>query len=348
MDFPIAPAINKAISKRIEHPIYGYTEYSKEYYNAIKRWMKKSHSWDIDTSAIFPINSIVTGLNMAVSTLTNESDGIIIQPPIYSPFYSAITNQNRKVLENELELINGKYEINFEDFENKAKEAKLFLFCSPHNPIGKVYREDELQRLVDICVKYGVLIISDEVHSDLVYKVSHTPIASLPNARDITITLNSPSKSFNIMGICTAYAIIENRELSDKFYKPFKIYSLIHPNIFAILATTIAYTQCDDWLDELKEYLYANLEYIRDRLRDIPKIKAIYMDATFLVWLDCSGLNLSDEELEQFFIHELKLGLNRGVGFGQGGKGFMRLNFAIPRLKLVEVMDRFYIISNSG
>ncbi len=344
MDFPVSPVIQKSLLKRIEHPIYGYTDYYDEYYSSIERWMKKSHNWKIEREWILPINSVVTGLNFAVEVFTKKGDGVIIQPPIYAPFYSAVINHGREVLANELMLVDGEYQIDFEDFEVKAKRAKLFLFCSPHNPTGRVWSEDELRKLVDICKKNGVIIISDEVHADLVYEATHIPIATLD--KDIVITLNSPAKSFNIMGIVSAYAVIENETLREKFHEPFKYYSLLHPNLLGLTATIAAYRESDEWLEALKNYLKENLDYIQKRLIAMPKIKAMPTEATFLLWLDCRGLGLLDEDLENFFIKEIRLGLNSGVSFGKGGEGFMRLNFAVPREKLVKVMDRLDMISS--
>jgi cystathionine beta-lyase len=340
MDLPSSFAIQEALINRVKHPIYGYTGYHDEYFASIQRWMQKAHNWKIEKESIAPINAIVTGLNLAVEALTKKGDGVIIQPPIYPPFYEAVKRGKRTLLENELKLINGKYEIDFEDFEKKAQDAKLFLFCSPHNPTGRVWRREELERLVQICVKNSVLIISDEVHADLVFGGEFIPIATLQDAKDITITLNAPSKTFNVAGIVNAYAIVENSSLKRQFYEIFKRYSLTEPTPISLCTTVFAYTKSDKWLEELLVYLRENLEYLHTRLTQIPKIKAMHLEATFLLWLDCRELGLSDKELEQFFITKAKLGLNTGVSFGKGGKGFMRLNFAVSRSVLKEAMDR--------
>ncbi len=344
MDLPSSKAIQEALQNRVKHPIYGYTGYYDAYFDVIIKWMKKAHKWQIQKESIAPINAIVTGLNLAVEALTKEGDGVIIQPPIYPPFYTAVQKQKRTLLENELKLVDDKYEIDFEDFEKKAKEAKLFLFCSPHNPTGRVWNKKELEKIALICKENGVIIISDEVHADLVYKGSkHIPIATLSDARDITITLNAPSKTFNIAGIVSAYAIVQNCSLRRKFYEIFRRYSLTQPTPISLCSTVAAYNQSDEWLKDILLYLKENLEYVKSQLKSMPHIKAMPIESTFLLWLDCKSLNLSDKQLEEFFIKEAKLGLNAGVSFGSGGEGFMRLNFATPRVILEKAMEQLKV-----
>ena len=340
MDFPSSPAIQEAIINRVKHPIYGYTRYYDEYFASILKWMQKAHNWKIQKEWIAPINAIVTGLNLAVEALTKKGDGVIIQPPIYPPFYEAVKRQKRTLLENELKLVDGRYEIDFEDFEKKAKLAKLFLFCSPHNPTSRLWSKKELEKLAQICKQNGVIIVSDEVHADLVLDGEFIPMATLQSAKNITITLNAPSKTFNIAGVVSAYAIVENSSLKRKFYEIFQRYSLTEPSPISLLATVASYTKSDEWLEELLIYLRGNLEYLHTRLSKIPKIKAMPLEATFLLWLDCKELGFTDKKLEQFFIKDAKLGLNTGVSFGKGGEGFMRLNFATSRLVLKDAMDK--------
>ncbi len=341
MDLPSSQAIQSALIKRVKHPIYGYTVYYDTYYESIIRWMNKSHTWKIQREWIAPISSIVTGLHLAVEVFTKKGEGVIIQPPIYPPFYRAVKNHKRKLLENELKLLNGRYEIDFDDFEKKAKEAKIFLFCSPHNPTGRVWSKIELERLVYICKKNNVIIISDEVHADLVYGGNqHIPIATLKDAKDITITLNAPSKTFNVAGIVSAYAIVENSSLRRRFHEIFKRYSLSEPTPISLSATVAAYEQSDVWLEELLVYLKGNLDFIKRRLGNIPNIKAMPTESTFLIWLDCHAVNLDDKELQDFFVKKAKLGLNPGFTFGKGGEGFMRLNFATSMETLEMAMDQ--------
>ncbi len=335
MDFASSRAIQSAISQRVKHPIYGYTTFHDSYFASIKYWMNKQHQWKISNKEIIPINGIVPALNLAVEQFTQKGDHVLIQTPIYPPFMSAVKHQGRKIVENQLQLVNGRYEIDFVDFREKAKKAKLFLFCSPHNPTGRVWQRDELEEIIKICHENKVTIISDEVHSDLVYReYKHTPIATIQKARDITITLNAPSKTFNVAGVVNAYAIVQNSSLKRKFESIFTRYALINPNPFSIEVTIAAYRQSKLWLDQLQTYLEENLNYLLYELKETPKIKPIKGESTFLLWLDCRELDMSDNRLSTWFINEAKLGLNSGISFGNGGSGFMRINFALPRMIL--------------
>ncbi len=341
MDLPVSPAIQSALLERFSHPIYGYTHYHEGYFDAIKGWMQKQHGWQVHREWIVPINAIVTALNLSVEALSKKGDGVIIQPPIYPPFYGTIKKQKRKLLENELLLQNGRYEIDFADFEAKAKEAKLFLFCSPHNPTGRVWERHELEQIARICKENGVIIISDEVHADLCYAPHrHIPIASIPDAENITVTLNAPSKTFNVAGIATAYAIVLNSSLRRRFFEIFQRYSLVEPSLVSQCATIAAYTRSDLWLSELKRYLEENLTYLYEAFAKMPKIKPLAMESTFLLWLDCREMGMEDEVLAKWFVEEAGLGLNPGYTFDKGGSGFMRLNYAVSRKVLQEAMDK--------
>ena len=339
MDLPTSPQIQHALQERIAHPIYGYTHYHAGYFDAIRGWMAKQHAWAVEREWIAPINAIVTGLNLAVEVLSERGEGVLIQPPIYPPFYGAVRKQKRRLLENVLQLRDGRYEIDFDDFEAKAREAKLFLFCSPHNPTGRVWERWELERMAQICRAHGVTILSDEVHADLTQASHrHIPIASLPDAADITITLNAPSKTFNIAGIVTAYAIVPNSSLRRRYHEIFRRYSLDAPSLISQTATIAAYTRSEAWLAALKGYLADNLAYLYERFAEMPKIVPIRMEATFLLWLDCRGMGMDDAALQRWFADEAGLGLNPGSSFGRGGEGFMRLNFALPRAQLEAAM----------
>ncbi len=341
MDLPVSPQIRQALIARMQHPIYGYTRYHEGYFEAIRGWMQKQHAWPVEREWLFPVNAIVTALNLSVEALTEEGDGVLIQPPIYPPFYSAVKRQKRKLFENRLLLKEGRYRIDFDDFRAKAREAKLFLFCSPHNPTGRVWEHEELAQIARICREEGVTIVSDEVHADLTHAGHrHIPIASLPDAEAITITLNAPSKTFNIAGIVTAYAIVADDLLRRRFLEIFRRYSLAEASLISQTATIAAYEESETWLAELKIYLHDNLIYLTRRLAEMPKIKPLQMEATFLLWLDCRELGMRPEALHRWFIDAAGLGLNPGYSFGSGGEGFMRLNFAHPRLQLEKAMDR--------
>ncbi len=343
MDFPVSDAIQKALRDRLEHPIYGYTLYSDAYFDSIRNWMKKSHNFDVDREWIVPICSIVTALNLSVLAFTKEKDKVLIQPPVYPPFFSAVKREKRTLLVNELILSNGRYEIDFEDFEKRAKEAKLFLFCSPQNPTGRVWQREELERVASICKKNGIIIISDEVHADLTYENNfHIPIATVKDAADITVTLNAPSKSFNIAGIVRAYAVIKNDSLRRKFFEIFKRLNLSEASLISQSATIAAYNDSDIWLKRLKEYLKTNLDYLHERFKSMKKIKPLKTESTFLLWLDCRDLGMDPKELHNWFINEANLGLNPGFSFSSSCGGFMRLNFAVPKIVLEEAMNNLH------
>ncbi len=341
MDLPVPEPIQEALIARLRHPIYGYTRYHEGYFEAIRGWMRRQHGWEVVREWIVPVHAIVTALNLAVEALTRKGEGVLIQPPIYPPFYGAVKKQKRRLLEKVLRLQEGHYCIDFDDFRAKAREAKLFLFCSPHNPTGRVWRKEELEEIISICREEGVIIVSDEVHADLCHPGHyHIPIASLPGAEEITITLNAPSKTFNIAGIVTAYAIVPNSSLRRRFFEIFMRYALAEASLISQTATIAAYNESDTWLAELKAYLGANLDYLYERLHTMPKIKPLEMEATFLLWCDCRELGMAPEALHRWCIDEAGLGLNPGYAFGSGGEGFMRLNFAVPRAILVQAMDR--------
>jgi len=326
MDIAAPKVIVEAIQKRAQHPIYGYTIYPKEYFGSIVLWMKKRYGLLIQESWVVPANGVVTSINFAIEAYSNIDDSIIVQTPIYPPFMSSVKNHRRKLLENKLLYIDGKYHIDFEDFEEKAKEAKLFLLSSPHNPTGRAWSKEELTNLMEICKKYGVVVVSDEIHADLVYKGHNISFASL--GYDRSVVLNSPSKTFNIAGLKTSYAIIPNKKLRFAYQAVQKNAGIESGNPFGIEALIAAYNEGDLWLEELKSHLRGNIDLIKNSLKAnrIP-IKPIDTEATFLMWLDCKELFGTHKQIIDFFYKEAKLGLSDGILFGNGGEGFMRLNF---------------------
>ncbi len=341
MDLPSPECITNALKRRAGHPIYGYTIYPERFFEAICGWMKSMHGWNIEKNSIVPVPGVVPALNFLVNAFSRPQDGIIIQPPVYHPFFRLGKNHNRRLLENRLLLENGRYKIDFDDFYTKAKEAKLFILCSPHNPVGRVWEREELEKMVEICLSENLLIISDEIHADIVFAPNrHIPTALISReAADITITLNAPSKSFNIAGLNTAYAIVENETKKRRFETELERYDLTMGNLFGIEALIWAYEEGEDWIKKLLKHLKGNIEYVKSFLDEASSsVHPLNPEATYLMWLDCRGLGMDDRELTDFFVKKAKLGLNSGISFGTGGSGFMRLNIGCSRKKLERAM----------
>ena len=339
MDLASPTDVRDAIIKRAKHPIYGYTIYPDAYYEAILSWMQKRFGWQIEREWIVPAYGVVPSINFSIEALTEPGDGVIVQTPIYPPFISSVHKHRRKFLENRLLYGDGEYCIDFDDFEAKAKEAKLFLLCSPHNPTGRVWDREELDRLIAICRRYDVKIVSDEIHADMVYEKTHHIMASL--APECTILLNAPSKTFNIAGLNTSFAIIPDKRLRSAYHSEQRKSGLGDGNPFGIEALIAAYSFADEWLEELKNYLKNNINFVTEfiayhKLAIIP----VKTEATFLVWLDCHGLEFDDKKLQAFFTKEAKLGLNSGSSFGEAGSGFMRLNIGTSHEVLEKAMSR--------
>jgi len=343
MDLPSPPCVTETLVKRAEHPVYGYTVYPVRFFDAIAHWMEHRNGWSVPNEAVLPVPGVVPALNFLVTALTGPGDAVLIQPPVYHPFFRLGKHHGRRLLENPLLYEKGSYRIDFDDFRAKAKETKLFVLCSPHNPVGRVWKREELEKMAAVCLEEECLIVSDEVHADIVYPPNrHIPTASLsPEISDITITLNAPSKTFNIAGLNTAYAVIENDSIRRRFETELKRYDLTMGNLFGIEALMASYECGEPWLRELLAYLQGNIRFVTEYLAErIPQIRPVAPEATYLMWLDCSGLGMDDDTLERFFVEKAKLGLNTGISFGEGGSGFMRLNVGCPRATLEEAMRR--------
>jgi cysteine-S-conjugate beta-lyase len=343
MDFETPVFIREAIIKRAKHPIYGYSFREDSYYKSIVEWVKKRHEWTIDTDWIIYSPGVVPALNLSTIVYTNEGDGIIVQPPVYFPFFSAVTDNKRLQLTNQLVLKDGRYYIDFEDFELKTKKASMCLISSPHNPVGRVWTKEELLRLGEICIRNNVIIISDEVHCDLVlpgYK--HIPIASLSKEiSDITVTCIAPSKTFNLAGLSTSSVIISNKVLRDKFEDMVNRYHLSFGNLFGTIASEAGYTKGARWVDEVNVYINRNYKYVEQALLEAgSKIKLIKPEATYLAWLDFRDTGYNDEQIKEILINTALLGLSDGPSFGDGGQGFQRMNLATPNLLVKEAMGR--------
>lgn len=341
MDLVSPECVQDALQKRAKHPLYGYTVYPPAYFEAIISWMQKRFDLAIEKEWIVPCYGVVPSLNFAISAYSDEGEGILVQTPLYPPFVSSVKHQKRVVLDNTLVYKDGGYQIDFEDFESKAKRAKLFLLCSPHNPTTRAWELSELERMIDICLLNDVLIISDEIHADIVYDKMHHSIASFEKMKQHCVVLNAPSKTFNVAGLNTSYAIIPNTKLRLHYVNEQDKSGITNGNPFGIEALIAAYNGGDAWLDALKEHLRENIAYVNAFLeKEALLIIPVKTEATFLIWLDCRALGVSQEALVHFFVHEAKLGLNNGTDFGKIAQGFMRLNVGTSLEVLQEAMQR--------
>ena len=349
MDLASPLCVQETLQKRASHPLYGYTIYPDSYYESIRNWMNERFSWDVPKEWIVPCYGVVPSLNFIISAFSQEGDGVIVQTPIYPPFVSSVKHKKRKVLDNTLVYENGSYHIDFQDFEKKAKEAKLFLLCSPHNPTGRAWSLEELEKIIDICVENDVLIISDEIHADIVYEKRHHCIGSFEKIKHRCIVLNAPSKTFNIAGLNTSFAIIPDTKVRQAYTLEQNRSGITNGNPFGIEALISAYTKGAPWLEQLKSHLLSNITYVKIFLQknDIP-IDVVPTEATFLMWFDCKGMGMAHEELVDFFIYKAKLGLNDGLSFGTAGEGFMRLNVGTSKEVLKEAMERLLHAYKAG
>lgn len=341
MDIASPLCVQERLQKRAAHPIYGYTVYPEAYYTAIENWMQKRFDWHIEKDWIVPCYGVVPSINFAITAYTKEDDAIIIQTPLYPPFANSVKHKHRKILDNRLLYEDGKYRIDLDDFEEKAKEAKLFLLCSPHNPTGRAWSKEELEQMIDICLAHEVLIVSDEIHADIVYDQVHHSVGSFEKMEKRCVILNAPSKTFNIAGLNTSYAIIPDETLRQRYSIEQNRSGITNGNPFGIEALIASYDNGAEWLDALKAHLASNIDYVKQFLKahDLP-FDTVPTEATFLMWLDCRKLGYSHEELIDFFVNKAKLGLNDGESFGVSGQGFMRLNVGTSKEILEMAMKR--------
>ncbi len=344
MDFEASSAITKALQKRISHPIYGYMYCSDEYYKSIVGWMQRRHDWKVEKEWIVFTPGVVPALSYAIRALTELDDNVMIQSPVYHPFYHTVEYNGRKVITNPLIYKDGKYFMDFEDLESKIdSRTRLLLLCSPHNPVGRVWTKEELKKLGEICLKHNIIIISDEIHFDLVYKgYEHTVFAKISSKiSENCIICTAPSKSFNLAGLQISNIIIPNDEIRKKYKNELKKDHIVRPNIFGQGALIAAYDESEDWLDYLMNYLEGNKDFfIKFIEKRIPKLKVVKPEATYLLWIDCSDLGMNSEELRNFFLNKCRLALNNGEMFGKEGRLFQRFNIACPRSTLKEALIR--------
>lgn len=335
MDFQSPLPVIQALTKQVEHGVYGYTIRPDSYFEAIIDWMQRRHHWSIDREWIAHTPGILPAIAVIINSFTQPGDKIIIQPPVYHPFSRIIKSLGRQAVNNPLKLENGRYTMDFADLEAKIDSSvKILVLCNPHNPVGRVWSREELEMLGHICMKNKILVISDEIHCDLVYKGhTHEPFASISKEfADHSFTCIAPSKTFNIAGLQTSSIIIPNDRLRDVCNESINSLSIGSPNVFGMIATEIAYRSGEEWLEQVIDYLQGNLDFtVRYFHENIPQMKVIQPEGTYLVWLDCRELGLAIDELDTFMLTKARVAMNEGYSFGEGGAGFMRMNIACPR-----------------
>ena len=343
MDFKSPPAVADAIIERAKHGIFGYTGPSQEYYDSIMNWVDRHHSWKVQQEWLTFIPGIVKGIAFVIDCFTSRDHQVIIQPPVYHPFRIIPTLHHRIVKDNPLKLEAGQYRMDTEGLKGLIEPAsKVLILCNPHNPGGRVWTRQELIDIAEICYDHKILVISDEIHSDLAFSPNkHIPFASVSEkAAQNSITFMAPSKTFNIAGIVSSYSIIPNKELRNKFNSYLESSELDEGHIFAYLAAQTAYENGDEWLTQAKDYIWKNITFVDEYLKvNIPQIKAMIPEASFLIWLDCTQLNLSQKDLVSLFVDDAKLALNDGTMFGHGGEGHMRMNVGTPLANIQKALD---------
>ncbi|MEK4759984.1 MalY/PatB family protein [Viridibacillus sp. FSL E2-0187] len=335
MDFRVPDEVVKVIQSQAEHGIFGYTTKKDSYYTAVIDWMRNRHNWTIEKEWICHTPGVVSALSLAVQAFSEPNDKIIVQPPIYYPFMKVIENHNRQIVYNPLIFKDDRYYMDFEDLISKIDSSvKMILICNPHNPGGRVWTKSELEQLGKICTEHNILVVSDEIHADLLFKpAEHTPFAAISKEfANNSIICTAPSKTFNLAGLQTSNIIIPNDTLREKFITETGKYAIGNSNSFGAIATEAAYNYGEQWLDEVLDYVEENLHFITSYFEtNLPILKVLPLEATYLAWIDCRELGLSTEELEKLFLSKAKVALNQGHVFGPGGEGFVRMNLACSR-----------------
>ncbi len=343
MDFATPDFIVEALKKRCEHPVFGYTFDDDEYYESIQTWLDYKYHWKTEREWISYIPGIVKGIGLAVQCFTQPGDKVIIQPPVYHPFRLVPTRMGREVVYNPLKLEDGVCKMDFEQLESLIdKDCKMLILSNPHNPGGVVWEKEALVKLAQICSAHGILVISDEIHAEMTYpQFRHHPFATVSEeAAACSVTFMAPSKTFNIAGIVSSYALVPDSRIREKFYSFLEAGELNAGTIFAFTATKAAYTYGAEWLQQMRSYVIENVNFVDEYLKkNIPQIKVYRPQASFLVWLDCRELKLTQPELVQLFEDKAGLALNDGTMFGKEGEGFMRLNIGCPRSILNQALE---------
>ncbi len=345
MDFRVSSYIQEAVVRQAEHGIYGYSESKEDYFEAVQKWMKIHHNWDVEESWLVKTPGIVFAAAMAIKAFTEKGDSILIQQPVYYPFGALIRGNGRKIADNTLLLDkNGKYRIDIDGFEKLIKDnnVRLFILCNPHNPTGRVFTAEELTQMGDICLKYGVTVFSDEIHFDFVHKGKHNVFASVKDEyKDISIVCTSPSKTFNIAGLQVSNIFIPNSRLRQRFCSEIEAAGCGHINAAGLAACKAAYTDGEEWYEAMLAYVQSNIAYIGDFIKNnIPKLKVMETEGTYLVWIDFRGLGIDDKKIDDLVINNARLWFDSGAIFGKPGEGFQRINAACPRALLRTALER--------
>ncbi|MDR1524959.1 MAG: PatB family C-S lyase [Tannerella sp.] len=344
MDFRTPDFIINAIRQRCEHPVFGYTRLPEEYFDSIINWNRSLHGWDVRREWISFIPGIVRGIAFAIGNFTQEGDKIIIQPPVYHPFRLVPANMKREVVCNPLRLVNGAYEMDFDGLASVIDErCKILILSNPHNPAGIVWSRDTLRKLAAICHANNIIVISDEIHSEMIYPpFRHYPFPTVSDeAASCSITFAAPSKTFNIAGIVASYAIVPGERLRNAFYSCLKAGEFNEGSLFSYIATIAAYTHGEEWRRQMLDYVIGNVNFVDEYLnKNIPQVKVYRPQASFLIWLDCRELGLDHKGLTALFTERARLALNDGAIFGAEGNGYMRINVGCPRSTLVTALER--------
>lgn len=342
MDFAAPQAVQTALAHRVAHPIYGYTLAQESIYVSLQSWLSQRHHLEVPRASIMLCPGVVPSLHACILALTEQSEGVIVQPPVYAPFLSAPDVTGRRLLLNPLKIMEGTYRFNLDGLAQCATQGgRLLLLCSPHNPIGRVWAVDELQALLAVCEEYNIAVVSDEIHADLVYPgCKHVPLAAL-NDKVKIVTAVAPSKTFNIPGLGLSALVIPDASQREAIARAFELLHVNANNPFSLAAFEAAYREGEGWLDELIHYLTGTRNLVRDFLqRHVPQITMVEPEGTYLLWLDCRGLGMDDMALQHFFVYEAGVGLSPGTLFGMEGSGFMRMNIGAPRSIIKQALDK--------
>ena len=345
MDFPTAPCIQKAVAEKAAHGIWGYSRPDNRYYDALKKWYKERHNFEVQNEWVVNTPGVCFALATAVKAFTKEGESVLIQKPVYYPFFNIINSLQRKVVNSSLILKNNHYEIDFDDFERKIvqENVKMFILCSPHNPGGRVWTKQELQKISEICLAHNVLVVSDEIHSDITFGSNvHTVYGSLSEqALKNSIICTAPSKSFNLAGLQFSNIFIADEKLRKAFSEELEKTGYDEPSVFGIVAATAAYSEGADWFDSVKSYIWENILFAKNYIEEnASQIKVLVPEGTYLLWLDFSETGLSDSEINDRVLNKAKVWLDRGSMFGKEGEKFQRINCATPRIILEDALKR--------